>query len=73
MKTSPALTRWQTAHDNANRDNAERQAAYAAKDRHRARVAETSLCRWVGERMRAYDALSPDDKAIADRIAKESP
>ena len=73
MKTSPALTRWQTAHDNANRDNAERQAAYAAKDRHRARVAETSLCRWVGERMRAYDALSPDDKAIADRIKETTP
>ena len=73
MKPSAALTRWQTARDNANRDNAERQAAYAAKDRHRARVAETSLCRWVGERMRAYDALSPDDKAIADRIKETTP
>ena len=43
--------------------------AKAAKDRHRARVAETSLCRWVGERMRAYDALSPEDKVTADRYA----
>ena len=68
MKPSAALTRWQTAHDNANRDNAERQAAYAAKDRHRARVAETSLCRWVGERERLYAALSPEDKVTADRI-----
>ncbi len=66
--TSDALTRWQTAHDNANRDQAERKAAYAAKDDHRARVVETSLRRWVGESNRAYAALTPADKSTADRI-----
>lgn len=72
MKTSPALRQWQTAHRTSADLAAKRAEMPIGSSRARVTTANALWSRWAEERERLYAALSPADKAIADRIAKET-
>lgn len=72
MKTSRALRQWKTAHSAARMcQNCLADLGVGAHP-DRVMLYRPSLDRWIAERERLYAALSPEDKATADRIAKEA-
>ena len=72
MKPSPALKLWQTAHRKSAALAAKRAEMPIGSSRARVTTANAEWSRWAEERERLYAALTPDDKVIADRIAKET-
>ncbi len=75
MKPSDALRRWQTAHNAARMfQNTIADLGVGAHRAHRALATlyRADLDKWTAERDRLYALLTPEDKATADRIAKET-
>ncbi len=72
MKLSPALKSWQTAHRKSADLAAKRAEMPIGSSRPRVTTANAQWSRWAEERERLYASLTPEDKATADRIAKET-
>ena len=72
MKPSPALKLWQTAHRKSAALAAKRAEMPIGSSRARVTTANAEWGRWAEERERLYAALTPTDKATADRLAKET-
>jgi len=72
VKTSPTLRRWQTAHNAARMF--QNTVADLGVGAHPGRVLmyRNDLDKWTAERDRLYALLTPEDKATADRIVKET-
>ena len=73
MKLSPALRLWQNAYRKSAALAAKRAEMPIGSSRARVTTANAKWSRWAEERERLHAALTPDEKTIADRIAKESP
>ena len=72
MKLSPALRLWQNAYRKSAALAAKRAEMPIGSSRARVTTANAEWSRWAEERERLYAALTPDEKTIADRIAKET-
>ena len=73
MKPSPTLRQWKTAHSAARMcQNCLADLGVGAHP-DRVMLYRPSLDHWTAERERLYAALSPDDRAAADRIKETTP
>ncbi len=72
MRRSDALWRWRTAHHNARGARRSIDMLGVGPNRVLAALYYADLDKWTAERDRLYALLTPEDKATADRIAKET-
>lgn len=72
MKPSAALRLWQTAHRKSAALAAKRAEMPIGSSRARVTTTNARWSRWAEERERLYNTLTPEDRAVADRIAKET-
>jgi len=73
VKPSDTLRRWRTAHHNARGARRSINMLGVGPNRALATLYRSDLDKWTAERDRLYALLTPEDKATADRIAKETP
>lgn len=73
MRRSDVLRRWRTAYDHAASTAARHQLIVdLGADADLARASDLEVTRTAAEAQRLYALLTPEDKATADRIAKET-
>lgn len=70
---TPALARWRAAHFSARAARANIDMLGVGAHRDLVMLYRPDLDKWTAERDRLYAALTPGEKIIADRIAKETP
>lgn len=73
MRRSDALRRWDAARQTVIMTQGYIDALGVGAHRGLVMIYRADLDKWTTEQDRLYTALTPEDKATADRIAKETP